>query len=190
MEHPDITLISPYHCLATSTRVPANSLYTSRPTNAFAGVRAAIRRRHWFLLLVSLVTVVAEFLPIFLSNIPYDMTQLYAVYVDAYIVSISILGAMFALVAASFFVRWTRLPADPGTLAGAMYFVVDSSLLMELAHRRGDMMDGPEEDKEYSERKGTGVILSRGVNIGFGAMKGMSGSVRTQVGVTGINSIV
>lgn len=179
----DIALISPYHCLATSPkRAPGASLYLSRPTHALSGVRIAFLRRHWFLLLVSLTSIAAEFLPIFLSNIPYNMTQLYVVYVDCYYISIAMLSLMAALVVASFFVRWTKLPADPLTLAGAMYHVIDSNILEELA------------DDEYEGANGQGKktssmsILAKGVSVGYRPLIGMSGKIRTQVGITNLSA--
>lgn len=126
----------------------------------------------------------AEFLPIFLSNIPYNMTQLYAVYVDCYYISIAILSLMVALVAASFFVRWTRLPADPLTLAGAMYYVVDSNMLEDLA--------GCDEEEGTGaaggEMKARAPLFSRGATVGFRPMAGMSGQMRTQVGITKLDA--
>lgn len=124
----------------------------------------------------------ADFLPIFLSNIPYNMTQLYVVYVDCYYVSVAILSAMVALVVASFFVRWTKLPANPTTVAGAMYYVVDSNLLDELAEREDD----GDEDGAEEPRKPL-LLMSKGVSVRCGMMKGMSGQLRTQVGITNLS---
>lgn len=124
----------------------------------------------------------ADFLPIFLSNIPYNMTQLYVVYVDCYYVSIAIMSAMVALVVASFFVRWTKLPTNPTTVAGAMYYVVDSNLLRELADRGED----DDEDSAEEPRK-PGLVMSKGVSVRCGLMKGVSGLHRTQVGITNLS---
>lgn len=184
----DIAIISPYHCLATSSnKAPGASLYLSRPTHALSGVRIAFLRRHWFLLFVSLTSIAAEFLPIFLSNIPYNMTQLYVVYVDCYYISIAILSLMTTLVVASFFVRWTKLPADPLTLTGAMYHVIDSNILEELADRVHD------DDDEYEgaggqRKKASAPMLFKGVNVAYLAMIGMSGKIRTQVGITNLSA--
>lgn len=182
----DIALVSPYHCLATSSKAPDASLYLSRPTHALSGVRIALLRRHWFLLLVSLTSIAAEFLPIFLSNIPYNMTQLYVVYVDCYYVSIAILSLMVALVAASFFVRWTKLPADPLTLAGAMYHVIDSNILEELADRVED--DQYEDPAGQRKMVSSAPMLFTGVTVGYRPMVGMSGKIRTQVGITNLSA--
>lgn len=178
----DIALISPYHCLATSNTASAASLLTSRPTHALSGVWIALRRRHWFLLLVSLTSIPAEFLPIFLSNIPYNMTQLYLVYVDCYYISIAILSLMVALVVASFFLRWTKLPASPLTLAGAMYYVVDSNSLGELAD---DGID--DDDAEGLQTRASMPKLFKGATVEFGLVPGVSGNVRTQVEITNLN---
>lgn len=136
----------------------------------------------------------AEFLPIFLSNIPYNMTQLYAVYVDCYYVSVAILSLMVALVAASFLVRWTGLPADPLTLAGAMYYVVDSNMLEELAARGGGGGGDNEEGVRADETAGgetkarAPMVFRGGATVGFRPMAGVSGQTRTQFGITHLDA--
>lgn len=60
------------------------------------------------------------------------MSELQVVYEVSYWVTLSVLSVMTLLVAASLFIRWTSLPVDPSTLAGAMYFVMDNDLLGEL----------------------------------------------------------
>lgn len=161
---------------------------TSRPTHALSAAWTALRRRHWFLLLVSLTSVAAEFLPIFLSNIPYNMTQLYQVYVDCYYVSIAILSLMIALVIASFFLRWTKLPTSPLTVAGAMYYVVDSNLLTELADDGvGGDEDGDGDDAKEKRKRKPALRLFKGATVRFAPMPGVSGSVRTQVGMYSSN---
>lgn len=75
----------------------------------------------------------AEFLPIFLANVPFNMSELKVVYEFSYWVTLCVVCIMVLLIVASFLIRWTRLPADPSTLAGAIYIAVDRNFLGQLA---------------------------------------------------------
>lgn len=80
----------------------------------------------------------AEFLPIFLANVPYNMSELQVVYEFCYWVTLCVVCIMVLLIAASFLIRWTRLPADPSTLAGAIYIALDRDFLGQLATSMND----------------------------------------------------
>lgn len=56
------------------------------------------------------------------------MSELQVVYEFSYWVTLSVVCIMVLLIAASFLIRWTRLPADPSTLAGAIYLAADMNL--------------------------------------------------------------
>lgn len=128
-----IAIISPYRCLLSSGKTNlAASLAVSRPTNAFSGFHASLKHRDPFLAIVSLVAMAAEFLPIFLANVPYNMSALKVVYEFSYWVTLCVVCIMVLLIAASFLIRWTRLPADPSTLAGAIYIALDGNFLGRL----------------------------------------------------------
>lgn len=75
----------------------------------------------------------SEFLPIFLANVPWNMSELEVVYDFSYWVTLGVVCVMVLLIAASFLIRWTRLPADPSTLAGAIYIAIDSDFVKSLA---------------------------------------------------------
>lgn len=134
-----IAIISPYHCLSSSAKTTlAASLAVSRPTNAFSGFHASFKHRHPFLAVVSLVAMTAEFLPIFLANVPYNMSELQVVYEFSYWVTLCVVCIMVLLIAASFLICWKRLPADPSTLAGAIYIAVDGNFLGHLVTSMND----------------------------------------------------
>jgi len=139
-----IAIISPYHLSSSAKTTPAASLAVSRPTNAFSGFHASLKHRHPFLAVVSLVTMTAEFLPIFLANVPYNISELQVVYEFSYWVTLCVVCTMVLLVAASFLIRWTRLPADPSTLAGAIYMAVDRNFIGQLATSMDDEIGIPE----------------------------------------------
>lgn len=82
--------------------------------------------------------MVAEFLPIFLANVPYNMSELQVVYEFSYWVTLCVVCIMVLLIAASFLIHWTRLPADPSTLAGAIYIAVDGNFLGQLVTSMND----------------------------------------------------
>ncbi|KAI1636214.1 hypothetical protein F4809DRAFT_663063 [Biscogniauxia mediterranea] len=75
---------------------------------------------------------------------------------------------MILVVACSFFVRWPhRMPVDPSTIAGAMYYVCDSYML--------DSLSGLSvlEKKERDRR-----VNAMGLRYEFGEMRGVSGRER------------
>jgi hypothetical protein len=93
----------------------------------------AVQRRHLFLVLVAITAILAEFMPLLLNNIPFRLTQTWVAYEACTWGAVAVLALMLALVVASFFVAWPNLPADPATLAGAMYYVYESKLREPLA---------------------------------------------------------
>jgi hypothetical protein len=123
---------------------PSKSILLSRPTNTFSSAWAAISQSQisssscsqarekgdWLLLLSAIMAVLAELLPVVLANIPYSLTQTLTTHNVCTYISLGILGSMIAVLGASLFARWPHMPVDPRTLAGAMYYVADSELLL------------------------------------------------------------
>ncbi|CAK7198684.1 hypothetical protein SEUCBS139899_001348 [Sporothrix eucalyptigena] len=143
-----VAAIAPFQAMATPGRPqpPERSiLMPLRPTNEFSGLWVAIRLAFngfghphenpplchaVFLGLVSLMTLISEFLPVLLANVPYNITQtLEAAVVCARLVAVLLVLMLLTLLASFVAVRWPALPADPRTVAGAMYYVVDSHVL-------------------------------------------------------------
>ncbi|KAI1849346.1 hypothetical protein JX266_004841 [Neoarthrinium moseri] len=129
-----IAIISPYQLLAKQPQLAERSILLSLPTNSFSSVTSGFRRRHLLLAVVGLTAILSEFLTIFLSNIPYSVTQTWLASRVCAWGSISILATMVLVVAGSFLVRWPHMPVDPSTIAGAMYYVCDSWMLNNLEH--------------------------------------------------------
>ncbi|CAK7220779.1 hypothetical protein SCUCBS95973_004278 [Sporothrix curviconia] len=130
-----VATTAPFQAMATPGRPqpPERSiLLPLRPTNEISGLWVALRlachsfgggghrherpplRHAVFLGLVALMTLASEFLPVLLTNVPYNVTQT----LEASVVC-----------ARSVAVHWPALPADPRTIAGAMFYVVDSHVL-------------------------------------------------------------
>jgi len=106
------------------------------PTNAVSGVFTALRRRDVILFATGSMSLAGELLPVFLANIPYALTLTYDTHRTCTFLSLAILGVMVLVLVATLFVQWPFMPVDPRTLVGAMYYVVDSEMLMrELAAR-------------------------------------------------------
>jgi hypothetical protein len=165
--------MSPYHLLADRPQLARHSILLSPPTNAFSGIVSGFRRRHAFLALVGMAAVLSEFLTIFLSNIPFRVTQTFLIARICTWSAVGILSIMVLVVLGSFFVKWPHMPVDPSTIAGAMYYVCDSWMLEGLEHISA------EGRKERDWR-----IDAMGERYEFGEMTGQSGTIRVGVDST------
>lgn len=79
---------------------------------------------------------------------------------------------MLLVVLGSFAVRWPGMVVHPGTVAGGMYYVVDSRVVDELAGM--GVMEGKERDRRVER---TGRMYE------FGEVWGVSGETRVGVDV-------
>ena len=122
-------MLSPYHLLEQRPQSARRSILLAPPTNAVSGLWTAIRRRHGYLTIVAPTAVLSEFLPILLTQIPFQVSQTFLVYVITTWSAVGVLGIMVLVLLWSFFVRWPHMPVDPTTIAGAMYYVTDSYML-------------------------------------------------------------
>ena len=163
-----VATMAPFQAMAMHARPqPAERsvLLPSRPTNEFSSLRTAfallgfsiegrrVRRARdappvqhaLFLALVAVMTLLSEFLPVLLANVPYRATQTRDASVAcARAVAVVLILMLLTLVASFVAVRWPALPADPRTLAGSMYYVVDAHALpaavRELEEKSGKSM--------------------------------------------------
>ncbi|KAI0479413.1 hypothetical protein GGR56DRAFT_673337 [Xylariaceae sp. FL0804] len=121
-----VSFASPHALLHSRRPNGSHGLYTSPPTHALAGLRYALGRMHRsaYLGAVAAAAVLAELLlPLLLSSIvPVQHEQQLAVAVWCTWASVALLGGMMLAVAASFVVDWPRLPLDPSTILGAMWY--------------------------------------------------------------------
>ncbi|KAI1135786.1 hypothetical protein F5Y05DRAFT_415786 [Hypoxylon sp. FL0543] len=165
-----IAILSPYKLLAKSPQDARRSILLAPPTNAFSGLWSAIRRRYSFLAVVALTSILSEFLTIFLSNIPYRVTQTFLVHTLCTWAAVGILGIMVLVVVGSFFVTWPHMPLDPSTIAGAMYYVCDSWMLT----RFEGLSTMTRRDRDWR-------VSDMGLKYEFGEVRGASGVVRIGV---------
>jgi len=109
---------------------PSRSILLHRPTNPFSGIYVAGRHRHAFLLCTSASAILSEFLPILLSNVPYNLSQTRLSHDVCTIIATATLAAMAACLVVSFLVRWPPMPIDPRSVAGALWYVTESPALL------------------------------------------------------------
>ncbi|KAK2038063.1 hypothetical protein LZ31DRAFT_609791 [Colletotrichum somersetense] len=124
-----IAIISPYYHMDRQSQHPESSILLTRPTNSFYGVYAAILEGNVVLMLAAFMAILAEFLPILLTNVPYNLTQTLATHNICAVTSISILALMLVTLVASLFTKWPDMPVDPRSIAGAMYYINESRML-------------------------------------------------------------
>ncbi|KAK0717729.1 hypothetical protein B0T26DRAFT_302904 [Lasiosphaeria miniovina] len=125
-----VATVSPFFLMAQAPdgQPAAASLLLPRPTNEFYSLSASIRhyRRHPFLIMAAAVALLANFLPIIISNVAYRLQQTYVSYPVCARASIGILAIMIMALLASMLVRWPYLPVDPRTIAGSLHYVTNS----------------------------------------------------------------
>ncbi|KAI0598657.1 hypothetical protein F4775DRAFT_553791 [Biscogniauxia sp. FL1348] len=169
-----IAILSPYHLLSNSPQTARRSILLAPPTNAFSGLWSSVRRRHGFLAVVALTSILSEFLTMFLSNVPYRVTQTFLVHNICTWSAVGIICVMILVVACSFLVRWPRrMPVDPSTIAGAMYYVCDSHMLESFSGM--SVLEKKERDRR---------VNAMGLRYEFGEMRGASGKERVGVDTT------
>jgi len=124
--------MEPYRRMAkTSHPRPARtSVLAVRPSWVFPGLWAGIVRRDPVGFAVSFAGVLAKFMPLFLSNVPFRLTLTYSTHLVCTWTAVAILGVMIVvLLTCMVFVLWPSLPVDPETVAGTLYYVAHSSFL-------------------------------------------------------------
>lgn len=124
-----VAAASPYHLLSKSPQLARDSVLLSPSLHAATGLWSAVRRRHHFLVVVALVAIASEFMPILLNNVPMRVTQTYLTHLVCTWLAVGVLGVMWLVVLASFWVKWPHMPVDPSTVAGSMYYVCDSWMM-------------------------------------------------------------
>ena len=164
--------MAPYLYMSRKSMSPERSILYTRPTNPFYGVYTAIQHRDYFLLVTSVVTIISHFLPILLSNIPFSLVQTWVSEQVCILMSLVILGMMIVVLVGSLFIRWPHMPVDPRTVAGAMYYICDSSMLADLDGRRLSM-------RCKAERAGRVKELRH--QYFYGELTGVSGRRRVAV---------
>lgn len=121
-----VAVITPYRRMAEDLQVPTRSVLMTPATNPVSGVFVALRIRDPLLFFTAFTTVLAQFLPILLANVPYNRTQTSDAHEICSRLSIGILLVMVVAMLSSLLVKWPDLPVDPSSLAGALWYVSDA----------------------------------------------------------------
>ncbi|GKT85830.1 hypothetical protein Ct61P_03680 [Colletotrichum tofieldiae] len=154
---------------------PESSILLTRPTNSFYGIYAAILEGNIVLMLAAFMAILAEFLPILLTNIPYNLTQTLATHNICALTSVSILALMVTTLVASLFIKWPDMPVDPRSIAGAMYYINESRMLEDFEGL--SKLSSNEREKKVKEL---------GRRYFYGAVSGKDGR---RMGVESIESV-
>ncbi|KAF7557703.1 hypothetical protein G7Z17_g440 [Cylindrodendrum hubeiense] len=128
-----VAIIAPYQGLSHKSQVASNSILLTRPTNGYSGLYSSIKHGQPFLGLVAFMTMLSNFMPLLLVNIPFTITQTYQTHVICARTSVAILFLMVLTIVGSFFVKWPDMPVDPRSIAGAMYYISESSIADEFS---------------------------------------------------------
>lgn len=146
------------------------SVLLSPPTNPLTGLYSAFQQRHLYLGVLSLTALLADFLPLTLSHVPFSILETYDTQATCTYLSIAILILMIIVLGGSLAIRWPHMPVDPRTIAGAMYYLCDSCML--------DSFDGlagvESRDRDW-------MVKSMAAGYMFGTIAGSGGKERVGV---------
>ncbi len=175
--------MTPFLLLSVSTQAPGCSILFTPSTNPFSGMYSSIRHRQPFLFVVSLAAILSEFLPVILSNVPFNLAQTSTAATICAVLSCLFLAYMLAVLGASFFVHYPPMPADPRCIAGLLWYVSKSRMLEDFEGL--STRDGKERErrvKEMGKRYFYGVLAGDGASsrLGVDCDAGGAGDVGTE----------
>lgn len=165
-----ISVLEPYRLLAQGPQTADRSVMVVPAVMSFNGLGQALARREWFVALTQTAVVLSNLTPALLSGVPFSPTQTWETHLICGWTSIGFLGFMvLVLVYGAVFVRYPRMPLDPSSLAGRIYYVCDSNMTRDF---QGTSL--------LSEKEFTREVRSPR-RFTFGKMIGTSGGQRIGV---------
>jgi hypothetical protein len=174
--------MTPFHLLSKRTQPPGPSILFVPPTNPFSGIYSAIKHRQPFLLAVSLAAAFSEFLPVVLSNVPFNLAQTGTAATVCAVLSCVGLGLFLVVLGVSFAVRYPPMPVDPRCVAGLMWYVARSGMVADFsgvsrleAKEREERVKAMGRSYFYGVLEGDGEGVRLGVDcaVGVGAEEEM-----------------
>ncbi|KAF7874897.1 hypothetical protein EAF04_002071 [Stromatinia cepivora] len=134
----DLRKMDPYHQLLRGNAKPQNSILPSVHMSPYTALIPSLRRKHYLVSWISFCSILSEFLPITLANIPYSNTEtrlvlLTCFYLAMGILSLMIIGVVILLFRPRHYVK--SLPRKPCTIAARLEYLApagevdDSNLL-------------------------------------------------------------
>ncbi|KAJ8064719.1 hypothetical protein OCU04_007038 [Sclerotinia nivalis] len=134
----DLRKMDPYHQLLHGNAKPQNSILAPVHMSPYTALIPSLRRKHYLVSWISFCSILSEFLPITLANIPYSNTEtrlvlLTCFYLAMGILSLMIIGVIILLFRPRHCVK--SLPKKPCTIAARLGYLapageVDNSSLL------------------------------------------------------------
>lgn len=124
-----VATFSPFRILARAPADAKHSILLTLPVCALTGVWAGIKRRDYLLAIVASCSVMSQFLPLLLANVPSAVVQTKAANLVCSWMAVTIIVIMIMVLVGSFFYRWPRMLADPTTIMGMMFYTCDSTIM-------------------------------------------------------------
>jgi hypothetical protein len=178
--------MTPYLLLSLRTQPPGSSVLFTPSTNPFSGIYSSVRHRQPFLFAVSLAAILSEFLPVILSNVPFNLAQTGTAATVCAVLSCIFLGFMLAVLGSSFFVRYPPMPVDPRCIAGLLWYVSKSAMLEDF--EGVSRLEGKERErrvKEMGRRYFYGVLAGEGEGRRLGVDCDVGGAGEDGMGYQG-----
>ena len=167
-----VSTLEPYHRLALRPQPAQGSILLSPATSPLVGIVKSLIQGSFAVASVALMAILGKFTPILFSNIPFNPIQTFDTHQRCTWMAIGILALMIIVLLVNLvFVKYPRLPVDPETLGGGLFYLCDSQMTEELADESGTT------ESEVS-RLG---LLGRKKYYRLGQLTGVSG--RRRVGV-------
>jgi hypothetical protein len=168
---PGLSELEPYRLLAEHPQLAQDSILRDPAADPFTSLFEAVRQRNVCMISVSLAASMAKFAPLLLSNIPFYITQTWMTHVVTAWMTVGTLCLMIlTLMQTLFTTRWPCMPVRPNTVAGSIYYVCDSFMLLDL-----------EDMSTRSAKKRKELVAEMRARYRFGEICGMSG--KTRIGV-------
>ncbi|KAK4129167.1 hypothetical protein N657DRAFT_686545 [Parathielavia appendiculata] len=186
-----VSQMTPFYLLSLRTRPPDSSILFTPSTNPFSGIYSSVRHRQPFLFAVSFAAILSEFLPVILSNVPFNLAQTGTAATVCAVLSCLFLGVMLAVLAASFFVRYPPMPVDPRCVAGLLWYVSKSKMLEDF--EGVSRLEGKERAlrvKEMGRRYFYGVLMGGGDGRRLGVDCDVGGGGEDGMGYLGAQGIL
>jgi CrcB protein len=158
-----VSIMAPFRQMANHAQPPERSVLMPRPTNSFYGIYVAAKHRDVYFFLVSFVSILSEFLPIVLSNVPFSMSQTQKTELVCVSISLVVLAIMLVTLAISLFIRYPPMPLDPRCIGGLLYYVSQSQMVADfegLSQLKGK--DRAQRIKEKGKRYYYGILVGAG----------------------------
>ncbi|KAM7217640.1 hypothetical protein V8F06_007024 [Rhypophila decipiens] len=162
-----------YRLLSHRPQPARRSVLHVRSPTVISGLLSAIRHRDVLAGSISLAGILSKFLPVPLASVPFQSSQTWQTHEICVWTTVTLLLIMIVvLIAHMWLVKWPAMPATPDSLAGWIYYVIDSAMLRDF--ERLSMVSTKERDKR---------VQRMGRLYRFGWMTGVSGFGVSRIGI-------